>query len=520
MGGGRGLCSQRSQGVSESSFARRYAAKLSVSALGVPLSLVQNALAMRALGPGGFGVFSLLTSFFSETLSMLETGTSMALYTKLSARPQDRAILAFYWRFSAVVVLLLLAFVLFVLLQGSYAVLWIGAAPLEVGLAFVSVVFLWFSGLFGKVADVLGLTVAAEKQKLLSRISGVTLIGVGYFSGILSLPFVFASQIVTYGLMTLLAVVMIMQAGFPLFPLRRVSPEKVRQVSLEFWHYSRPLVVYAIIGAVVAYFDRWLLQLCAGSSQQGFYGLAFQVSGVALILTASIIPLLARDIARLNHDNDRAAIGATFGAAAPKLYAVSCFIAVFVAGQAEAVAGFIGGDGYKGAATATALMCLYPIHQTYGQLNGTIFFATNATGTYCDYGIINMLLGLLLTVVLLAPANFGGLDLGSAGLAVKMLVTQVVGTNVQLIWICRRLELNYGRLLLHQVLCLAGFATVCLAARQLEQLAALPVFAGIVVSGAAYCVLSAGMVWLIPSLVGCQRGELAAAVARLRLYLN
>jgi O-antigen/teichoic acid export membrane protein len=491
-----------------------------VSALGLPLTLAQNALAMRALGPGGFGIFSLLTSFFSETMAMLETGTSTALYTKLSARPHEASLLAFYWRFTAAVVLLLLAFVLFVLFQGSYAVLWIGAAPLEVGLAFVSGVLLWLSGLLGKVADALVLTVRAEKQKLLSRVLGVALIAAGFLGGILSLPLVFVSQIFTYGLITLLTAMMIIKTGFPLLPLRRVSSEQVRQAGREFWQYSHPLMVYTIIGALVAYCDRWLLQLCAGSSQQGFYGLAFQVGGVAFIFTASSIPLLARDFARFNHRNARAAIGAAFTTSAPKLYALSCFIAVFVAGQAEAIAGFVGGEGFKGASTATALMCLYPIHQTYGQLNGTVFYATNATGTYRNIGIVNMLMGLLLTGVLLAPADFGGLSLGSGGLAVKMLVTQVIGTNVQLIWICRRFELKYSRLLLHQILCLAGFAAACLIARQMQQLANLHVFASIAVSAAIYCVLSAGMVWLMPALAGCQRSELAAAVARVRLYLN
>ena len=51
-------------------------------------------------------------------------------------------------------------------------------------------------------------------------------------------------------------------------------------------------------------------------------------------------------------------------------------------------------------------MLLYPIHQSIGQINGTMFYATEKTRSYVIGNIIFMIFSVLTTIIVLAPKTF------------------------------------------------------------------------------------------------------------------
>jgi hypothetical protein len=76
-------------------------------------------------------------------------------------------------------------------------------------------------------------------------------------------------------------------------------------------------------------------------------------------------------------------------------------------------------------------MTFYPIHQTYGQLSSSIFYATGQTKLYSNIGIITILAGLPVTYLLIAPADKMGLNAGATGLAIKMVLLNFISVNIQ-----------------------------------------------------------------------------------------
>jgi hypothetical protein len=106
------------------------------------------------------------------------------------------------------------------------------------------------------------------------------------------------------------------------------------------------------------------------------------------------------------------------------------------------------------------LLSLYPIHQTYGQLNGAVFYSMNKTRTYTNIGIFFMIIGTITTFFLLSPKSSYGLNYGSIGLAIKVLLMQLVHVNVQLYYNSKYLKLNFFKYMLHQIAVIIVFLLI------------------------------------------------------------
>ncbi len=86
------------------------------------------------------------------------------------------------------------------------------------------------------------------------------------------------------------------------------------------------------------------------------------------------------------------------------------------------------GPSYSAGAFTFTLMLLYPVHQVLGQLSSTVLYATENVKIQTFVGYFFMIGSIILTYFLLAPSNLSipGLGLNSAGLAIKMLVMQII----------------------------------------------------------------------------------------------
>ena len=72
------------------------------------------------------------------------------------------------------------------------------------------------------------------------------------------------------------------------------------------------------------------------------------------------------------------------------------------------MATFVGGTDFKQAGLSVMLLGLAPIHQTYGQLSGSLMSATDRTKDYGGISIFHSLLGLPVTYFVLAPEKITG----------------------------------------------------------------------------------------------------------------
>lgn len=153
-------------------------------------------------------------------------------------------------------------------------------------------------------------------------------------------------------------------------------------------------------------------------------------------------------------------------------------------------------------------MAFYPLHQTYGQLTGSVFYATEETKLYGNIGIVFMILGLPVVFFLIAPHNMYGLNLGSTGLASKMVALQFVQTNVLLWHNCKYLSLSFARFLFHQfyaILILGGGAVLAI---HLTALLITNQIASLFVSGVLYTLFTLALLFFWPQLFSLTREEL------------
>jgi O-antigen/teichoic acid export membrane protein len=285
----------------------------------------------------------------------------------------------------------------------------------------------------------------------------------------------------------------------------------------EFYVYSHPLLIYALFGLVVGILDRWLLQAFSGSVQQGFYGLSFQIGALCFLFTGAMTPLMTREFSIAFGKQDLAQMAALFRRYIPLLYSIAAYFACFMALQADKVTYIMGGTKYHQATIAVAIMSFYPIHQTYGQLSGSVFWATGQTRLYRNIGIAFMLLGLPITFFLIAPVHMMGLNAGATGLAIKMVLLQFVAVNVQLYFNSKLLHLSFWRYFGHQIISVVLLLGTAFTAGAIVN--NLSLFEGktiinFIVTGFLYTLFVLFLILVFPQIFGIKRSDIFFIVKR------
>ena len=228
-----------------------------------------------------------------------------------------------------------------------------------------------------------------------------------------------------------------------------------KSLSKEFISYCSPLLVYSIIGLIVGIFDIWLLQKYAGSEQTGFYGLAYSLAAMCFIFTSSMTPIITREFSKSYEQKDIRNMRKLFFRYIPMLYSLATYFGVFISMQSETVLAIFTDEKFQGAGVVLMIMAFYPIHQTYGQLSGSIFYATGQTKLYRNIGLISMLMGIILSFIFIYL-----FDMGAIGLAWKMIIGQVIGVNIQLYFNAKFLKFNMIRFITHQIYSILFFVVL------------------------------------------------------------
>lgn len=488
--------------------ARQYAAKLITNVVSLLTGLVTVALVPRILGPSVYGRYEFLTNIFQQVKTFLDMGTSTCFYTRLSQTPGDESLVAFYRRLMATLSALVLGGAAVLSQVSAGASLFAGEGIASVLLAAAFACATWWLDSVRKMIDAYRLTVAGEIAFASLRAATVAVLALVIWWLGLSLQGYLAFLVVTTVLTALVLEILC---------ARRKPAETMpgRRHLAAFWDYSQPLLLYSLVGMATAIADRWILQTHAGAAEQGYYGLAYQVGAVCFLFTSAMTQLLLREFAVSWDQRDLARMRELFRRTAPALYATASYFCVFVAFHGSDVAWLVGGKDFENGSPALAIMVLYPMHQTYGQIVGSVFYATGQTRLYRNVGIATMLAGLPVMYWLVAAGDSGGLALGAQGLAIKVVLLQAIAVNVGLRLSARVLELkDYGHFVAHQVLAPAACVLCAIAADGIPALLSLSRLPGFLATGAFYTLLVAVTVYFFPTLAGVQRAEMSAVIRR------
>ncbi len=435
----------------------RYLYKVFSGSIGLAVGALMSVVVPRALGPQSYGDFGFLRSTFQSVLDFMNLGSTGAFFNYNSRHEESWRVVKLYFVF----LVLLFSTVLF----GIQVLHWCGLLSSVLPHQELRFVYLGFFFVFSDFlitissgfADAKRLTKNFELMRLGAKITVLFGISSCYLLKQLSLTTYFMLLTAfNCGLIAFAWRRFLRSTSLAMFP---VTMDFVREVKGFFWRFCSPLATLLFISSAFSFIDRWLLQRVYGSSEQGFYTLGFQVSTVCFLFTASMTPLFVKEMTEAHHLKDLEKMKSLVLKYIPLFYLIACVLSVFVSFQSSFIVDLVGGERFRGAVIPLAIIGVYPIYQTYGQLSGSIFMATDRTKTYRNIALASLVFSLPLSYFLLAPRTYFGLNLGAVGLALKLVLLNAVIVNVQLWYNCRFLGLAYRRHLLQQFTILGA---VCL----------------------------------------------------------
>lgn len=501
--------------------ARRYMFKLLANMASVPVYLVMEAILPRALGPRMYGNYSFATNLFQQLSGFLDMGTSTCFYNALSRRQNESGLIAFYFRVSLLVALISLLAALCMLIPGAGDLLmpdvplWL--APLAALWAFLT----WWGRVLRSMNDAVGATIPSEMARTLISFLAVILLAGLYWSNQLTIHTLFAQQYFMLGATAL---------GYWLVTRRHwrerdealrlhLSSAQRRAYSREFFDYSHPLFVQALLSFLLLTAERWLLQWFDGSAEQGFFALSQKVSMACFLFVSAMTPLIMRELSIAWGRQDRETMARLLTRFAPLLYVVAAYFSCFTLAEGPALVNIFGGAQFAAAILPVQIMALYPLHQAYGQLAGSVFHASGRTRVLRNIAALECVYGFAAAWFLLAPPELLGLNLGAVGLALKTVGVQCLTVNLYLWLASRFLPLNFWRNLAHQIWSLATLILLAFACRELTialGIGDLDSVRRFLVSGVLYSLLCLSLCLAAPRILGLSRRELRELFIRLK----
>ena len=429
----------------EDSLKKRYLIKLLANLVNGLINIILVAIVPKALGPVTFGQFSYLQQFFSQIVGFLDAGTSMAFFTKLSANHKRNELITFYFIYAFLILVLMTSFI-YSIKSFGYTYIMFPNIPkqylyLGMGLGFLT----WFTQIYIKISDAYALTISVEFLKITHKIFTMLLLlyFINYLIFDLSSYFYF-NYISAISFIFIISLFFIKKSIFTK-SLFRLHLEFYRLIK-EFVLYSYPIFLFSIVGIGIGLFDIWLLQKMSGSTETGFYTLAYSIAAMCFLFTSAMTPIITREFSKSYSNGDINHIVRLFHRYIPMLYSVAAFFAIFISFESKNLIHIFTDEKFKDAAFVLVIMAFYPIHQTYGQLTGSLFFATGQTNSYKNIGLFSSLIGLPLTFLFLYILNLGAL-----GLTWKMIIVQIISVNIQLYFNGKFLKISIFPFLKHQL---------------------------------------------------------------------
>ena len=475
------------------------------------ISFATGMIVARSLGPEQYGVFSFLLASFVAMISLFDMGSSSAFFSFISKRIRSKK---FFMHYAYWLLLQFSIFVIIILVITPDAwlhIIWQGESKELIIIAFISVFFqqqVW--GMIVKIGESQRLTIRVQILAVLIASVHFSLIILLLWQERLSIDLIYYLIIFEYIVATIVA-----RLALPL----EFSDEKTvfNQSLREYWVFCKPIIPYAWLGLILGFADTWLLQRFGGAVEQAYYAVAAQIAGISLIFTSSVIRVLWKEVAEANERNNKERIAYIYKRISRILFMLAASITGFILPWTEEIILLLLGDEYIEGALVMSLMMLYPIHQSLGQINGSMYYALELTLPYVLINMAIMSISIIAIYFILAPvgANIPGLGLGSVGLGLKMVVSQFIGVNFLIWWLSRKqgwsFDFNY------QLIGIGLFLLLGIASYQVVN---------ILISDTVHVLIRGSVTWFlyfslvviifykVPWLIGMSRNEIKAYLNR------
>ena len=492
------------------------------NALRALISFATGLLIARALNPAGYGELMFLLGSFVAIRSLLDMGSSSAFFTFLSQRARGQRFYLLYFAWLLLQFFVTIALIFLVIPQGLFEIIWLGYNREIVMLAFMATFMqqqVW--QVVGQVGESMRKTLKVQLMTLVVASLYFVVILLISFYGQLSVEKILWILLFQYVAATVLAYLFLRENRL-VSPVADAHPS---EILLDYWSYCKPLFILALVGFVYDFADKWMLQKFGGAVQQGFFQIASQCAAVSLLATASILSVFWKEVAAAWELQDRARAAMLYRKVSRGLVMLGAIISGFLLPWSEQIVGILLGPAYMNAWPVFAIMLLYPIYQSMGQIGGSMLFATGQTRQYMVVSGVAMLISIPVSYVVLAPVTddwTSGLGMGAFGLACKMVLLGIVSVNIQAWVIARYGGWTYDWL--YQVVGIPLMVFLGYVAKTLAEVlwsvgnpSLAELIAPVIIAGLLYMAMVITVIWQLPWLIGTDRDEIERLSRRLRV---
>lgn len=500
----------------------RLAISVGSNALRAMIGFATGLLIARALNPAGYGDLMFLLGSFVAIRSLMDMGSSNAFFTFLSQRARGHRFYLVYFSWLAFQFIATLALLWLIIPSSLFAKIWLGHDREIVMLAFVAAYMqqqVW--QMVGQVGEAMRKTAKVQLMNLAVALLYFMMILLLSVYGRLSVEKVLLLLVGQYVVATVFAYRFLKENRAVPLIVEKPASEIIRG----YWKYCKPLVALALVSFAYDFADKWMLQRFGGSAQQGYFQIANQIAAISLLATSSILNVFWKEISDAWEKQDRARVAMLYRKVSRGLVMLGAITSGLLLPWAEQIVNVFLGSAYAHAWPVLAIMLLYPIHQSMGQIGGTMFLASGQTHRFMFVSIAVMLISIPVSYLVLAPASgegIHGFEMGALGMACKMVSIGIVSVNIQA-WVIAR----YGGWSFDWVFQAVGIPLMI----GLGYLA--KTFVGIwwVLDGAGvadliipvtlalfvYTILTAVALWRLPWLIGIDRSEITSLFKQLRV---
>jgi O-antigen/teichoic acid export membrane protein len=390
-------------------------------------TLLVGILLARILGPEDYGVLVFLIATSMVVKQFLDLGSSSAFFTFLSQEPRSVKFVAKFWAFffGKYIISILIILLIF---PGSWLTkIWLGNSSAMIVIALMAVAFQSdFWPIASQLLESQRKTIRAQTLFFLTQIIHFGFIFELHSLGILTI----INYLVCIALLWLIAGIIAVISYEPAIP----SKDRFdKQVSLS--HYIKfclPVAPVIALNFTSEFLDKWMLQNFGGADQQAFFAISAQIASISLLFTASFIKIFWKEVAEAMHKGDSQSAIELYTRARKLIFYCAALIATSFIPWTSQIVNFLYGPSYSLAAVSLVFLMLYSIYQSVGQIDGAFLMATGKTKVGFKMHFFLAPIGMFCTFFLLSKSDnyLFGLGLGATGLAIKMIISQVISGNM------------------------------------------------------------------------------------------
>ena len=389
-------------------------------------TLLVGILLARFLGSEDYGMLVFLMAASMAIKQLLDFGSSSAFFTFLSQETRTVKFIAQFWVFFFSKYIITIAIILFILPGSWLTKIWLDNSSTLVVIALMAVVFQSdFWTVASQLLESQRKTIRVQTLFVITQLIHFGLIFELRHLGILTVT----NYLICIGLLWLIAGVI---AVTSYNPLKHSSSGSNNLVSVvDYIKYCLPLAPIIVLNCAGEFLDKWMLQNWGGASQQAYFAISVQIASVSLLITASFIKIFWKEVAEALHKNDIESAISLYSRSRKGLFFIGSLIAGALIPWTAQILLALYGHSYALAEIPLAFLLMYSIHQSMGQIDSAFLLASSRTKVGLKINLLLMPVGVITSFILLSKPNiYGwGLEMGATGLAIKMVITQLISVS-------------------------------------------------------------------------------------------